>query len=87
MLEIFYYCVYGIVGIFVLRFIFWEIPLHFQRYWVGVLSSAAAVAVLIGVGFLTQKNGIAAFIVGAVALVVFARLAPFLIEWTGIKKK
>lgn len=87
MLEVFYYCVFGLIGIFVLRFIFWEMPQHFELYWVGVLSSAVGVAVLIGIGFLADKNGLAAFIVGIIALIVFARVTPFLISWTGAKKK
>jgi hypothetical protein len=55
MLELFYYGVYLIIGIFVLRFIFWEIPMYFDSYWGGVITAAIGIAVLIGLGFLADK--------------------------------
>jgi hypothetical protein len=62
MLEIFYYCVYVIIGFFVLRFIFWEIPKFFDSYWLGVLTAVLGVSVLIGIGLLSDKYGIPLFL-------------------------
>lgn len=70
MLGIFYYCVYGIIGIFVLRFVFWEIPKFFDTYWTGVLTAAIGVFVLIGLGLLADKNELAASLLALPVLLI-----------------
>lgn len=60
MLEVFYYCVYAVIGFFVIRFIFWEIPQYFDSYWAGVLTATIGVLVLLGLGLLSERSELAA---------------------------
>lgn len=48
----FAYSVYGILGIFALRFVFWEIPMMCSSYFKGVLYAIGGISLLIGVSFL-----------------------------------
>lgn len=73
----FAYCVYGLIGLLALRFIFWEIPLRFQSYWKGVVTAAIGVSVLGGLGYLAQKDENATFWLSIMVIMVVVSLMFF----------
>lgn len=71
-MTLFTYAVYSVLGFFLIRFVFWEIPKLFSSYWKGVSYAGMGISALAGAAFLfTNYFFIGLILLAAVAIVVF----------------